>query len=246
MNFLIIIPLQLCPYLVQQCVPPYRHRFSFPWGRCSANCAKFCMDRKTLPCLQNASQHVAIYLQQFPSYLKQNCKKNYFYVPRPSFLVFPGDAPVAITQNVTWMKIQFSAFQTLCSMLPSVLNSFSVFKSASTKSRGFYVPQPIFLPVDAPAIVQLCLTTYKCLHGLAPPHLIRFCTPLSAVASRTNLSSADQHKLMFVPRTHTLTFGPRAFSSSSPLSWNALPPASWHSRLHQHLQTILENSFFQQ
>ena len=182
------------------------------------------MDRKTLPCLQNASQHVAIYLQQFPSYLKQNCKKNYFYVPRPSFLVFPGDAPVAITQNVTWMKIQFSAFQTLCSMLPSVLNSFSVFKSASTKSRGFYVPQPIFLPVDAPTIVQLCLTTYKCLHGLAPPHLIRFCTPLSAVAGRTHLRSADQHKL-FVPRTYTSTFGPRAFSSSSPLFWNALPPS---------------------
>ena len=29
---------------------------------------------------------------------------------------------------------------------------------------------------------KLCLTTYKCLHGLAPPYLTRFCTPLSAVA----------------------------------------------------------------
>jgi len=25
---------------------------------------------------------------------------------------------------------------------------------------------------------KLCLTTYKCLHGLAPPYLTRFCTPL--------------------------------------------------------------------
>ena len=34
------------------------------------------MDRKTLPCLQNASQHVVpVYLQQFPSYSNHNCKK---------------------------------------------------------------------------------------------------------------------------------------------------------------------------
>ena len=70
---------------------------------------------------------------------------------------------------------------------------------------------------------QLCLTACKCLHGLAPPYLTRFCTPLSAVAGRTHLCSADQHKL-FVRRTSTSTFGSRAFSSSSPLSWNALPP----------------------
>jgi len=69
---------------------------------------------------------------------------------------------------------------------------------------------------------KLCLTSYKCLHGLAPPYLTRFCTPLSAVAGRTHLRSADQHKL-FVPRTSTSTFGSRAFSSSSPLSRNALP-----------------------
>ena len=49
--------------------------FSFPWGRCSTNRAKFCMDRKTLPCLQNASQHASVYLQQFPSYSNHKCKK---------------------------------------------------------------------------------------------------------------------------------------------------------------------------
>jgi len=70
---------------------------------------------------------------------------------------------------------------------------------------------------------KLCLTTYKCLHGLAPPYLTRFCTPLSAVAGRTHLRSADQHKL-FVPRSSTSTIGSQALSSSSPLSWNALPP----------------------
>jgi len=33
------------------------------------------MYRKTLPYLQNASQHVPVYLQQFPSYSNHNCKK---------------------------------------------------------------------------------------------------------------------------------------------------------------------------
>ena len=50
---------------------------------------------------KNASQHVPVYLQQFPSYSNHNCKKNrYFYVPRPLFFVCPGDASVAITQNI--------------------------------------------------------------------------------------------------------------------------------------------------
>jgi len=93
---------------------------------------------------------------------------------------------------------------------------------------------------------KLCLTTYKCLHGLAPPYLTRFCTPPSAVASRIHLRSADQHKL-FVPRTSTLTFGSRAFSSSSPLSWNALPPqlrdpAISISIFRQSLKTHLFNN----
>jgi len=93
---------------------------------------------------------------------------------------------------------------------------------------------------------KLCLTTYKCLYGLAPPYLTRFCTPLSAVAGRTHLRSADQRKL-FVPRTSTSTFGSRAFSSLSPLSWNALPPqlrdpAISISIFRQSLKTLFFNN----
>jgi len=60
---------------------------------------------------KNASQHVPVYLQQFPSYSNTIAKNRHFYAPRPSFFVCPGDAPVAITQNVAWMKRQFSACQ---------------------------------------------------------------------------------------------------------------------------------------
>ena len=67
----------------------------------------------------------------------------------------------------------------------------------------------------------------------------------SAITGRTHVRcSADQHKL-FVPRTSTSMFGPRAFCSSGPLSWNALP-SQRPSHLHQHLRTILENLSFQQ
>ena len=92
---------------------------------------------------------------------------------------------------------------------------------------------------------KLCLTTYKCLHGLAPPYLTRVCTPLSAVAGYTHLHSADQ---LFVPRTSTSTFGPRVFCSSGPLSWNALPsqlrdPAISINIFRQSLKTYLFNNY---
>jgi len=69
---------------------------------------------------------------------------------------------------------------------------------------------------------KLCLTMYKCLHGLAPPYLTRFCTPLTIIAGCTQLRSANQHKL-FIPRTSTSMLGSRAFCSSGPSSWNTLP-----------------------
>jgi len=58
-------------------------------------------------------------------------KNRHFYVPRPSFLVCPGDAPVAITQNVAWMKRQFSACQTPRSMYLSIFKSFRVIRCLS-------------------------------------------------------------------------------------------------------------------
>ena len=46
-------------------------------------------------------------------------------------MFFPGDAPVAITQNVAWMKTQFSACQTPRSMYLSIFNSFRVIRCLS-------------------------------------------------------------------------------------------------------------------
>ena len=78
-------------------------------------------------------------------------KNRHFYVPRPSFFVCHGNAPVAITQNVAWMERQFSACQTPRSMYPSIFNSFPVIQTTSAKNRCFHVLQPTFLfPLETP------------------------------------------------------------------------------------------------
>ena len=54
---------------LSQCVSPkiaILPHFCFPWGRPWGNHAKCCMDGKRIRCLQIVSQHVPIYLQQFP------------------------------------------------------------------------------------------------------------------------------------------------------------------------------------
>jgi len=74
--------------------------FCLPWGRPCGNHAKRCMNEKTTQCLPNPSQHVPIYLQQFPSYSNRKCKKSQFSRTAAHIFVCPGDAPVVITQNV--------------------------------------------------------------------------------------------------------------------------------------------------
>jgi len=90
--------------------------FCFLWGRPWGNHAKCCMDGKRIQCLQIVSQHVPIYLQQFPSYSNRKCKKSPFSRTAAHIFVSPGDAPATIMQYVAWMERQFNACQTPRSM----------------------------------------------------------------------------------------------------------------------------------
>jgi len=98
--------------------------FCLPWGRLCGNHAKHCMNEKTIHCLPNPSQHVPIYLQQFPSYtmLKsmRKSKNRYFY----HIFVFVGDAPGAITLNVVWIERESNAYKLSRCMCPSNYNRF--------------------------------------------------------------------------------------------------------------------------
>ena len=104
----------------------------------------------------------------FPVIRTTIAKNCHFYVPRPSFFVCPGDAPVAITQNVARMKRQFSACQTPRSMYPSILNSFSVIRTASAKKCNLSrTAAHIFVspgrPCDYHAICCMDCKTIQCL-----------------------------------------------------------------------------------
>ena len=102
--------------------PPFI--FCLPWGRPCGNHAKRCINgKKTIQCLPNRSQHVPIYLQQFPSYSNRKCKKSPFSRTAAHIFVSPGEAPAIIIQYVAWMERQFSACQT-----PRIFNSFRVIR----------------------------------------------------------------------------------------------------------------------
>ena len=85
--------------------------FCFPWRSPCDYHAICSMDRKTIQCLPNPSQHVPIYLEYFPSstMLKsmRKSKNRYFY----HIFVSPGDAPGAITLYVVWMEREFDAYK---------------------------------------------------------------------------------------------------------------------------------------
>ena len=83
----------------------------------------------------------------FPVIQTTTAKNRHFYVPRPSFFVCPGDAPVAIMQNVAWMKRQFSACQTPHSMYPSIFRKCKKLPFSHTAAHIFVSPG------DVPAII---------------------------------------------------------------------------------------------
>ena len=73
-----------------------------------------------------------------------------------------------------------------------------------------------WLPIRQRIVFKLATMVYKCQHGLCPSYLAEDCILLSATRGRQHLRSAGRLELL-VPRTRTVTFGPRA--------WNSLPPA---------------------
>ena len=90
---------QYVPVYLQQ-FPSYSNHnckkiaiFCLPWGRPCGNHAKRCMNKKTIQCLPNPSQHVPIYLQQFPSYSNCKCKKIAVFTYRSPHFCFPWRHP---------------------------------------------------------------------------------------------------------------------------------------------------------
>jgi len=79
-----------------------------------------------------------------------------------------------------------------------------------------------WLDIPSRVAFKLCVLAYRCIHGSALSYLARFFTPVSTIAGRSQLRSAATG-VLFVPRSHTLTIGPRAFAISALSAWNRLP-----------------------
>ena len=98
-----------------------------------------------------------------------------------------------------------------------------------TNTRKFdhgltYVQHDTLHWLDVPERVtfKLCMTVYKCLHGVGPMYLSELCRPTSSEAGRRHLHSADRGQLV-VPRYGMTTTGRRAFSCTGSSAWNSLP-----------------------
>ena len=80
-----------------------------------------------------------------------------------------------------------------------------------------------WLPIRQRIEYKVCLTVFKALHGFQPGYIAAMCVPVSSLASRTRLRSADSGKLSFI-RTNT-ELGKRAFAHAGPTAWNNIPTA---------------------
>ena len=69
---------------------------------------------------------------------------------------------------------------------------------------------------------KVCMTVYKCLHGLAPPYLAELCVPVADVGARRRLRSASRG-LLDSPWFNMSNYGRHAFSFAGPRAWNSLP-----------------------
>jgi len=129
---------------LSQCVSPkiailphfFKPHFC-PLGTPCSNHAKCCMDGKRIRCLQIVSQHVPIYLQQFPSYSNRKCKKSPFSRTTAHIFLFPMETPLRLSRNMLYGWRKFNACQTPRSMYLSIFNSFRVIQCVSPKIAIF-------------------------------------------------------------------------------------------------------------
>ena len=90
------------------------------------------------------------------------------------------------------------------------------------KKTTFYTRDLLWLSILQRILYKLSTIVYKCIHGAAPSYLTNLCVPVANNTSRRYLRSTT-HGNLLVPRTRTVTYGPRSFAVSGPTIWNTLP-----------------------
>ena len=119
-----------------------------PWD----NCGKCHMGEKRIQWLSNASQHVPIYLQPFPSNSTRKFKKYAILAHFLHILVSPGYAHGTIAVNFTWVERGFNACRTHSSIIyPSVFNRLRAIARYWSEIATFSYPLAFNAPVGGDA-----------------------------------------------------------------------------------------------
>jgi len=112
------------------------------------------MNEKTIQCLPNPSQHVLIYIQQFPSYSNRKCKKSPFLRTAGHIFVLL-ETPLLLSRNMLhgWKDNSMLAKpDAACTYLSSIVSA--MLKSMrNSKNRYFY--HILVSPEDAPEAITL-------------------------------------------------------------------------------------------
>ena len=78
------------------------------------------------------------------------------------------------------------------------------------------------LPVKERILYKIGILSFQCVRRTGPAYLVEMFARVSDVEGRSTLRSAARGDFV-VPRTNTVTFGPRSFRVSGPTIWNKLP-----------------------
>jgi len=154
--------------------------FCLPWGRPCGIHAKRCINEKTIQCLPNPSQHVTIYLQQFPSYSNRKCKKSPF--SRTTAHIFPWRRPCDYHAICCMDGKTIQCLPNPRSMYLSIFNSFRVIRCLSQcVSQKIAIFTTFLFPWGRPGAITLNVVwmesefdAYKLSRCMCPSHYNRF------------------------------------------------------------------------
>jgi len=114
-----------------------------------------------------------------------------------------------------------NAPRTTTDKLQRVLNAAARVITGTRKFDRGLTHELHWLDVPQSFTFKLCVTVYKCPHGLAPQYLSELCVPVADVAGRRQLRSASRG-LQYFPHYNMSNYGRRAFSYAGPHAWNLL------------------------
>ena len=79
-----------------------------------------------------------------------------------------------------------------------------------------------WLPVPQMTEFKIAVLVFDCVCGTGPAYFNDVCVPVSDIAARRFLRSAERGDL-FAPRTRTTKLSRRSFTVAAPVVWNSLP-----------------------